>query len=424
MLLYPLQTTHKSRRFQEPAECSYVPFDLSCHTSRHRQTDLPFCARYRKEEWMKQDKGTESTGSSCAKNGDVKNGDAKTCNAKNGDTKTCVAKNSVTKTSNAKVLQTTGKLRKQYHPAFCEAMKQIFEHDTCRYEYRTEFPLNSMPNRIDFVIIKQDADAVSSHGIGKLFRKYNICHYKSPNDALNESEYHLAQAYAHLYAHYLPGVPFRDITISFIREGKPRKLLKYFREEGFRVSNEDNGIYYVKRDGFPDMQVIATRELDDGYIWLKALSHRLTKEDAMKLADEAIKEKDPQGQIRVRSILDLVTLLNRDQIWMKEMKEMGAFWDYFFKDEYDKKVSEIAERDETIQTLSKQVQSQNEQLQSKDQQLQTQNEQLQSKDQQLQTQNEQLQSKDQQLQSERKEISRLRREIEELKKQLGKIAAL
>ena len=118
--------------------------------------------------------------------------------------------------------------------------------------------------------------------------------------------------------------------------------------------------------------------------------HKLTLDDAVKLAIDAGKEHDSEGRQRVRSILDLVSRLNRNKEWMKEMKSMGAFRD-LFKEEFE-------EKDKKIQALS-------EQLQSKDEQLQSQNEQLQSKD---------------------KEVKSLKEEIEHLKEQMrnNKIAML
>ena len=99
--------------------------------------------------------------------------------------------------------------------------------------------------------------------------------------------------------------------------------------------------------------------------------------------------------------LDLVSELNQDKTWMKEMNTMGIR--DLFKVEFEEKDQQIAEQKEQIQDLNEQLQSKDEQLQSIDEQLQSQNEQL---------------------QSEKEEVNRLRREIEDLKKQIGKIAVI
>ena len=300
-------------------------------------------------------------------------------------------------------------INKQFHPAFCDAMTQIFEHDNVEYVYEREYNLNSMPNRIDLLVIRLDENKgvgdnnececdddkehskeQSVNGIAKLCRTYNIFEYKSPGQQLSVDEYYVAMAYAYLYAGKTKNATMEDITVSFVREGKPHKLMSYFKNNGYQITEYEKGIYHIIRKNHVDMQIIVTRELDDKYIWLRALSDKLTLDDAVKLAIDAGKEHDSEGRQRVRSILDLVSRLNRNKEWMKEMKSMGAFRD-LFKEEFE-------EKDKKIQALS-------EQLQSKDEQLQSQNEQLQSKD---------------------KEVKSLKEEIEHLKEQMrnNKIAML
>lgn len=306
-------------------------------------------------------------------------------------------------------------INKQFHPAFCDAMTQIFEHDNVEYVYEREYNLNSMPNRIDLLVIRlDDKKAVgnnkcgcddgkehdkeqSVNGIAKLCRTYNIFEYKSPGQQLSVDEYYNAMAYAYLYAGKTKNATMEDITVSFVREGKPHKLMSFFKMNGHQVIEYEKGIYHIIKKDHVDMQIIVTKELDDKYIWLRALSDKLTLDDAVKLAIDAGKEHDSEGRQRVRSILDLVSRLNRNKEWMKEMKSMGAFRD-LFKEEFE-------EKDKKIQALS---------------------EQLQSKDEQLQSQNEQLQNKDKQLQSKDKEVKSLKEEIEHLKEQMrnNKIAML
>ena len=327
-------------------------------------------------------------------------------------------------------------INKQFHPAFCDAMTQIFEHDNVKYVYEREYNLNSMPNRIDLLVIRIDDKKVVSNnkygcddgtehdkeqsvnGIAKLCRTYNIFEYKSPRQQLSVDEYYVAMAYAYLYAGKTKNAKMEDITVSFVREGKPHKLMSYFKKNGHQVTEYEKGIYHIIKKDHVDMQIIVTGELDDKYIWLRALSDKLTLDDAVKLAIDAGKEHDSEGRQRVRSILDLVSRLNRNKEWMKEMKSMGAFRD-LFKEEFE-------EKDKKIQDLSEQLQSQNEQLKSKDEQLQSKDEQLQNKDEQLQNKDEQLQSKDEQLQRKDKEVKSLKEEIEHLKEQMrnNKIAML
>ena len=150
------------------------------------------------------------------------------------------------------------------------------------------------------------------------------------------------------------------------------------------------------------MQIIVTRVLDRKYKWITKLNDRVEREDLREMMAEVDLLEDEQDLLNAESVFDLMTKLNQNKEWVKEMIGMGAFRD-LFKEEFEKK-------DKEIQDLSIQLQNKDEQLQSKD-------EQLQSKDKQLKNQSEQLKT-------EKEENTKLRKEIEELKKQLGKIAVL
>ena len=327
-------------------------------------------------------------------------------------------------------------LYRQYHPAFCAALMQSFEKDLSRLECKREYNLNTMPNRIDFVMVKKDGGGELESGLGKRLKKHTLYEYKSPKQDLGLAEYHLGMAYVHLYIHHEDNVSADEITLSFVREGKPVLLMEYLSEQGYVLEESEHGIYFVRKPGYVDIQILVTSELDWKYAWLKALTDKLTSEDVRRIADETDSVTDEQGRRRVRSILDLISLLNRNKDWMKEMMGMGAFLD-LFKEEFEEKDRQIKSLSEQLQNQSEQLQNQSEQLQSKDEQLQSKDEQLQSKDEQLQNKDEQLQNKDEQLQNqseqlqsnerelkeEKEENSRLRKEIEELKKEM-KIAML
>ncbi len=287
-------------------------------------------------------------------------------------------------------------LRKQYHPAFCSAMIQIFEHDGNRYEYDEEYDINTLPNRIDLLVIKVvdndviDKDTIAGlhglsnvdrlpvmkditkkendikkttfhNGIGRICRKYNIFEYKSPRQPLSIDEFYKTMGYAYLYACSNKECSIDDVTITFVREGRPKKLLSFFNEKGYNITEYEKGIYHVLKKDHIDIQVIVTRELGNDYLWLKALSDNMTLEDAIRLVQAAEKETDIEGRKRIESILNLTSRLNANKDWMKEGKDMQAFR-YLFEDEFK-------EKDKKIEDLSEQLQNQSEQLQSKDKEV-------------------------------------------------------
>ena len=268
----------------------------------------------------------------------------------------------------------------QYHPAFCNAMIQIFENDGNKYEYKEEYELNTLPNRIDFLVIKVVDKSLSvpaesgcwkeetsieknyiHNGIGKICRKYNIFEYKSPGQQLTVDDFYKTMGYGYLCACSNKDCSIDDITLTFVREGKPKKLLSFFKEKGYNVSEYEKGIYHVLKKDHVDVQVVVTKEVGEDYLWLKALSDKLTFEDAIRLVQAAKDETDVEGMKRISSILDLTSRLNADKDWMKEAKNMQAFR-YLFEDEFK-------EKDKKIEDLSEQLQNQSEQLQSKDKEI-------------------------------------------------------
>ena len=198
-----------------------------------------------------------------------------------------------------------------------------------------------------------------------------------------------------------------ELTLSFVREGKPVKLLGQLQKQGFTITKYEPGIYHIRKTDHVDMQIIVTGELDPKYVWIRSLTRKLTREDAEYLAQRTCMVSDEVEKNRIMTIMDLVSKLNRNKEWMKEWKGMGAFRD-LFKEEFE-------EKDKKITELNKQLKKRDKQLQSKDEQLQSKDEQLQSKD-------EQLQHMDAQLTDEKEKNSRLQQEIDRLKRQLNKTA--
>ena len=334
-------------------------------------------------------------------------------------------------------------MRNQYHPAFCGAMTQEFHENRNDIECTEEYNLNTLPNKVDLLVVKKMVDTMLVSGLGKIFRKWNLIEYKSPEQSLGIDTYKRSMGYAYLFSACTEGATsMEELTLTFVREGKPVKLMGQLKKQGFAITKYEPGIYHVRKAEHVDMQIIVTRELDPKYVWIKSLSKKLTKKDAEYLAQRACMVSDEVERNRIITIMDLVSKLNRNKEWMKEWTGMGAFRD-LFKEEFEEKDRTITElskqlkkRDKQLQSKDEQLQSKDEQLQSKDEQLQSKDEQLQSKDEQLQNKDEQLQSKDEQLQSkdeqlqnmdvqltnEKEKNSKLQQEIDRLRRQLNKTA--
>lgn len=93
----------------------------------------------------------------------------------------------------------------------------------------------------------------------------------------------------------LEDICLEDITITLIREQKPRELLKWFIENGYAVYQKYRGIFYVEKEGIFPIQVIASGELTaDNQKWLTLLSSNLSRSDAERIIVQmaALVQKD------------------------------------------------------------------------------------------------------------------------------------
>ena len=113
--------------------------------------------------------------------------------------------------------------------------------------FEKEYNLNTKPLAVDLLVIKKAASVRISNEIGTFFRGHNIVEYKSPEDSLDIDVFYKSIAYASLYKAYGRFVDERkadDITVSIIRESKPRKLFHYLNGHGYSLTAQTNGIYY------------------------------------------------------------------------------------------------------------------------------------------------------------------------------------
>lgn len=175
----------------------------------------------------------------------------------------------------------------QWHPAFCSAMKLELAGNKRELEFETEHNINAKPIMIDLLVIRKSPDICIQNEIGKIFKGHNLFEYKSPGDQMGIETFLKSIGYACLYlahADNVGNVNENDITISLVREGKPKKLIKQLIQKGFSVEEKGKGIYRVCGFQFFTIQIVVSGELDrDEHIWLKSLTKTLEKETAEKL---------------------------------------------------------------------------------------------------------------------------------------------
>ena len=170
----------------------------------------------------------------------------------------------------------------QWHPAFCAALKL----DLIKYRddliFEEEFQLAHKPLEIDCLVIKKITDEIIDNPIARIFKKYNIFEYKSPGAALNMDTFYKTVAYGCLFVSR-PGreadLSAQDITLTLLRDRKPRKLIKTLIAAGYNIQMMVPGIYYISGPVMFDIQLIISSELAaDGHIALKAMTNKIDRE--------------------------------------------------------------------------------------------------------------------------------------------------
>ncbi|MBD5136094.1 MAG: hypothetical protein HDT39_09075 [Lachnospiraceae bacterium] len=217
----------------------------------------------------------------------------------------------------------------QWHPAFCSAVKLELRKNKDDLIYEKEHNLNSKPIQIDFLVIKKQKEIIITNDIGKIFRKYNIMEYKSPEDAMNIDTYYNTLGYACLYKSYgenVDSISEDDITISLVRDSKPAGLLRHMEKSGMHITNPYHGIFYItgSRCLFP-VQIIVSNDLDsEEHIWLKSLKRGLNENDACKLLikSQAFNMKCERSD--VDSVLSVIITANED-VFKKLRRNLRMF---------------------------------------------------------------------------------------------------
>ncbi|RKI37160.1 hypothetical protein D7V86_14490 [bacterium D16-51] len=221
----------------------------------------------------------------------------------------------------------------QWHPPYVAAMNLELGEDRDKLVFIPEYTLNTGALKIDLFMENKGHGSVRND-IGKIFRRYNIVEFKSPDDMLGIDVFIKVQGYACLFKAYgekADGRKMEEITVSLIRWTKPDKLFGYFKEHGVEVENPCKGIYYIREMVLFPTQIIVTKELDsEKHRWLCALSGQLAEQDLRGLLTsisclEGKMEKeyaDSVLEVALRANRGLAEKLRRDDNMSKTLMEI------------------------------------------------------------------------------------------------------
>ena len=203
----------------------------------------------------------------------------------------------------------------QWHPGFVSAMElELIDYKDMLY-FDSEHNLSKKPLQIDLLVIKKGRPVEITNEIGRIFKKYNVMEYKSPDDSLNIDTFCKVQAYAALYkskGSTANEKQIKDVTVSLVRERKPAGLFKDLEEMDMEIEMPYKGVYYIKNNIMFATQVIVTSELPgDGHGWIKSLSHKTKLQDMKKLLDKTRKFKGEHERELANSVLDVALRANK-----------------------------------------------------------------------------------------------------------------
>lgn len=119
---------------------------------------------------------------------------------------------------------------------------------------RMNISLDTKPKQIDVLIIKKESEKPVKKNIGRLFRKYNIIEYKSPEDYLSLDDFYKIIGYACFYkadAAITNSIEIEELTVTYVCHRYPRKLMKHLIHSGYQIKQAGAGIYYTKTCFFP-----------------------------------------------------------------------------------------------------------------------------------------------------------------------------
>lgn len=209
-------------------------------------------------------------------------------------------------------------------------------------EFQREYNLSKEPLKMDLLVIKKLSDRPVRNEIGRIFKRYNVIEYKSPDDGLSIDDYYKTLGYACLYkglGEKVGQIPAEELTVSVFRERYPRSL----RVLSSRVRKEDAEAFISQADRLTEpgeknnleavlqVSIAANRELYEeirrGRIVCDALRDLMkdvieeevkkgvAEEVAREVAREVAKERQETQQ---RTLLEIIKNLMSNMKWPAE----------------------------------------------------------------------------------------------------------
>ena len=242
-----------------------------------------------------------------------------------------------------------------WHSAFYAGIQIELEDEADNLVFENEHQLSTQPMEIDVLIIKKETDRPVKKNIGRIFKKYNIIEYKSPDDSLSVDDFYKVYGYTCFYksdVRYVDSISAEELTITFVSEKYPRKMIEHLKKvKNYKIAEKEKGIYYVNGDLIPIQILITQRLSEEENLWLKSLTNKLKENiTAEKLIENYMDHKDSSLH---RSIIE--TIMRANQKLFEEVNGMSDIFMEIVQEKFDRKLKEEVEK-ATEKAVNKAVQ--------------------------------------------------------------------
>lgn len=247
----------------------------------------------------------------------------------------------------------------QWHPAFFAGIQIELSEEAEFLQFENEHQLGTKPKEIDVLIIKKNPETRIRKNIGKIFRKYNIIEYKSPDDYLSINDFYKVYGYACFYKSDTTkenNIKADEITITFVCKNYPHKFIRHLQDERkYIVIRVEEGIYYIQGDFIPIQMILTSEVLENNNFWLHNLTNDLKEnKTAEKILEEYGKNKE-NGLYK--SVMNIVVRANRE-IFEEVRDNMCEALLELMEDELDAKEKqgrEAGERGKLVEQIGKKL---------------------------------------------------------------------
>jgi len=259
--------------------------------------------------------------------------------------------------------------RLQYHPAYCDATEAIFYRNRNELTFQREVSLNTLPRRIDLLVIRKEGTVSIENELGRIFRHYNLWEMKGPDAALNVSTYFDLMSYTYQYlAEYAPEADILDTSLTFLRERMPVELMAYFVKHGFEEEQRGDGLYRYRKAGHPDMQIIVISHHGVSP-WYRIMAENAEETD-LDASEKLFMELPEELRRRTITVWEMMQAVNGDKNWEREEESMPTKMIF----------EELRNKDALIAAQNAEIMRDKVQLEEKDAQIKRDKDQLEQKD--------------------------------------------